>query len=163
MYATSPSVLHCKARCHFFLFKQDHQKNSRFKICWKLFIKKEYPLFLIGLKCHRREVVLDLQATFKCLYIQCYKKSIAQAQLERARHRRQTRSLWQRGTCFICWAARGWKEADNKGLTHLKCRSKLSQGFSLWRYLTAAITFLFHVSIDFNSRSCNSCCNLFSS
>lgn len=60
------------------------------------------------------------------------------------------------GNMLDMLSSTGMEEADNKGLTHLKCRSKLSQGFSLWRYLTAAITFLFHVSTDFNSRSCNS-------
>lgn len=60
------------------------------------------------------------------------------------------------GNMLYMLSSTGWEAADNKGLTHLKCRSKLSQGFSLWRYLTAAISCLFHVSIDSNSRSCNS-------
>lgn len=112
-------ALQCFAVKHivmFFQFKQKHQKNSRLKIWWKLFIKKLKYIhcFFLGCKCHWRKVVLDLQATFKCLQIQCYKNSAAQAQLERARHRRQTRSLWQRGTCLICWAAQGWKKQTTR-------------------------------------------------
>lgn len=42
------------------------------------------------------------------------KKCVAPAQLERARHRRQPRSLWQRGTCFICWTAQAGRRQTTR-------------------------------------------------
>lgn len=116
--------------------------------------------FPFGRERHGSKAVLDAQATFESLQKQkvCSTSSAGEGKAQTA-----AKVTVTTGNMLYMLSSTGWEEADNKGLTHLKCRSKLSQGFSLWRYLTAAISCLFHVSIDSNSGSCNSSCNLFSS
>lgn len=125
--------------------------------------KKKNPLFFSWLQVPLKESGAGFAGNFQMSPNSVLQKFCCTSSAGKGKAQTADKVTLTTGNMLDMLSSTGLEEADNKGLTHLKCRSKLSQGFSLWRYLTAAITFLFHVSTDFNSRSCNSSCNLFSS